>query len=280
MSLKGCALHVAIVVRFWEGLCRRGKPEASNPEVRFSTSSLQPFGISRQTAARGLRALEEAGLLLVKRATGSKARVTVVEVHGRQSQILPPRWPDTAFGNGGGGTVTEANAAAPIDPAASERPTKRDTAQTAHHDLLHNLDSEAAMGAPSGGGPKGPTTPGMVRSLSRPVRSGTNGDDGTTLHPPPVNRQSLQPIGAAIANGVGQQAVGDGAGHGAANGGPESPPRPTSKRASRTTPPPVRDPRQIEMEEMLNNQLSGAPVHRGNVPTAANGTSAPPTVHP
>ena len=70
-SLPGKALHVAVEIWFQVGLKRSG-------EVALSLSQFKKSGISRSTASRGLAQLEEAGLVVVKRAPGRKPIVMVL----------------------------------------------------------------------------------------------------------------------------------------------------------------------------------------------------------
>lgn len=71
MSLPGKALHVGIRLWFEMGLARVG-------EVPVSLTGMQALGVSRFAAARGLRALEAAGLVSVNRHSGRKPVVTVL----------------------------------------------------------------------------------------------------------------------------------------------------------------------------------------------------------
>lgn len=67
-ALPGTALHVAIMIQFHAGLRPAG-------EIVLSLSSMKGFGVSRHAAARGLSALESAGLVAVNRAPGRAPRV-------------------------------------------------------------------------------------------------------------------------------------------------------------------------------------------------------------
>jgi len=71
MNLRGSAIHVGLLIHFLAGLrCSR------TVRVRLS---LLPIG--RGSADRGLRALERANLISVKRTKGRWPRVTIVECH-------------------------------------------------------------------------------------------------------------------------------------------------------------------------------------------------------
>jgi len=72
-ALPGKALAVAIELQHLVGLRR-------SPSVRLGLKQFAELGISRYAAARGLRALEKAGLVIVERRHGRKPVVTVVEV--------------------------------------------------------------------------------------------------------------------------------------------------------------------------------------------------------
>lgn len=69
-ALPGKALHVAIMIQFHAGV-------RSGGELVLSLSSMKGFGVSRHAAARGLSALERAGLVAVNRAPGRAPRVTL-----------------------------------------------------------------------------------------------------------------------------------------------------------------------------------------------------------
>lgn len=80
MRLRGKALHVAIELWYRAGLRSRG-------EVVLSLSSLSSLcGFDRATAARGLTALERAGLVRVVRHVGRAPRVTILEVRAERVQ--------------------------------------------------------------------------------------------------------------------------------------------------------------------------------------------------
>jgi hypothetical protein len=72
MSLPGHALHVAIFIWLWVGVKK-------DRTVKVSLSGHQDACLNRSTASRGLKALERAGLVSVKRAPGRKPVVTVNE---------------------------------------------------------------------------------------------------------------------------------------------------------------------------------------------------------
>lgn len=71
MSLPGKALHVAVRLWFGAGL-------GSTRTLAVSMTSLQEAGVSRFAAARGLHALERAGLVSVERHVGRKPIVTLL----------------------------------------------------------------------------------------------------------------------------------------------------------------------------------------------------------
>ena len=69
--LPGQALQVAITLWFKVGL-------TCSDTVTLSNEAVEPLGVSRQSKARALMLLEEAGLILCQRSTGSSPKVTVV----------------------------------------------------------------------------------------------------------------------------------------------------------------------------------------------------------
>ncbi|MGO9834577.1 MAG: hypothetical protein ACLP1X_10200 [Polyangiaceae bacterium] len=74
MRLEGKALHVGLEIWYRAGLQRRR-------EVVLSLSKVADAGtFDRATAARGLAALERAGLVRVERAVGRAPRVTLLDV--------------------------------------------------------------------------------------------------------------------------------------------------------------------------------------------------------
>ena len=60
MTLPGTALHVAIRLWFLGGM-------KDDPKVTLSLSGMEHLGVARETARRGLRSLESAGLVSVER---------------------------------------------------------------------------------------------------------------------------------------------------------------------------------------------------------------------
>lgn len=68
----GKALHVAIALWFWAGVKRRR-------QMPLSLSRLTMLGADRFSAARGLAALEQAGLVSVIRLPGRNPTVTLLE---------------------------------------------------------------------------------------------------------------------------------------------------------------------------------------------------------
>jgi hypothetical protein len=71
MRLAGKALHVAVLVWFVAGMKR-------SAVVKLNVAALREAGVSRWSAARGLRALEGAGLVKVARGPGRRPVVTLV----------------------------------------------------------------------------------------------------------------------------------------------------------------------------------------------------------
>ena len=72
-SLPGKALHVAIGLKFLEGL------KKSNT-VPLSGKVLNDLGVNRRAKYRVLTALEDAGLIFVERHSGRNPVVTILEV--------------------------------------------------------------------------------------------------------------------------------------------------------------------------------------------------------
>lgn len=72
-QLPGRALHVGLALWFHSGLQR------SKTNIVIARSTLAQLGVDRFAAARGLRQLEEAGLVRVERCTGRSPRVTLKE---------------------------------------------------------------------------------------------------------------------------------------------------------------------------------------------------------
>ena len=70
--LPGKALHVALTVWFGAGVKRKRT-------VRLSYSQMGKLGCKRETARRGLAALESAGLVSVDRHPGRCPVVTILE---------------------------------------------------------------------------------------------------------------------------------------------------------------------------------------------------------
>lgn len=78
------ALKVGLALWFRAGLARSGS------KLRVTNSKLTVFGLSTRSVQRGLRSLEEAGLVLVSR-TGTRAITIVDEIEKRHA-------PDSALG--------------------------------------------------------------------------------------------------------------------------------------------------------------------------------------
>ncbi len=70
-SSSGKALHVAVALWFFVGMSRR-------LTVAVNLSRLGDLGVSRDSARRGLHALEKRGLVFVQRHPGRKPLVTVL----------------------------------------------------------------------------------------------------------------------------------------------------------------------------------------------------------
>jgi hypothetical protein len=68
----GRALHVAIVLWYHAGVSK-------NAKIKVNLSRMGAFGLDRHSASRGLKALEEAGLVTVDRAPGRNATVTLLD---------------------------------------------------------------------------------------------------------------------------------------------------------------------------------------------------------
>ena len=66
----GKTFHVAIVVWFLAGICRK-------KSVRLEKKALRELGLNRHAAYRGLKALEKVGLICVERHPGHSPIVTI-----------------------------------------------------------------------------------------------------------------------------------------------------------------------------------------------------------
>ena len=71
--LPGKALHVGIALQFLSGVQR-------SPEVTFSYSLAETFGVKRHAAYRALNALEQRGLIKIRRENGKSPRVQLLEM--------------------------------------------------------------------------------------------------------------------------------------------------------------------------------------------------------
>ena len=78
-QLPGRALHVALAIRMWTGIKKTDC-------IVMPTSTLAEMGVNRHASRRAVRALEQAGLLMVTRRRGRKTRVQVIEVHEAQTR--------------------------------------------------------------------------------------------------------------------------------------------------------------------------------------------------
>jgi hypothetical protein len=70
-KLSGRALHVGLELWYFAGLTR-------SLLVSLNQSRLTELGVSRDSARRGLRQLEEAGLISVQRHSGRKPIITIL----------------------------------------------------------------------------------------------------------------------------------------------------------------------------------------------------------
>jgi len=70
--LTGKALQISLCIWFLTGVNR-------NKTVKISYKLLQDFGVSRSSSYRGLKALENAGLIAVERQPGCSPLVTLKE---------------------------------------------------------------------------------------------------------------------------------------------------------------------------------------------------------
>jgi hypothetical protein len=78
MTLPGKALHVAVLL--WrEAGCSR------NRTIRFRLTAHSTVGLTPQTARRGIRALESAGLISVQHHPGQALEVTLMKMDSEQS---------------------------------------------------------------------------------------------------------------------------------------------------------------------------------------------------
>ena len=79
MQLNGKALHVAVILLKESGI-RRSRM------VRLNLSAAAKIGIHRDTARRGLRALESAKLVTVTHRPGQALEVTLLETEAENSE--------------------------------------------------------------------------------------------------------------------------------------------------------------------------------------------------
>ena len=80
-ALKGRALHTGLALLFMAGIKR-------DLEVALPLGQLKEMGVDRHAAYRGLKQLESAGLVTVRRAPGRKARVLLL---GHEVQLTAHR---------------------------------------------------------------------------------------------------------------------------------------------------------------------------------------------
>ena len=71
--LPGKALHVGVVLQYLSGV------EGSS-EWTFSYSLAETFGVKRHAAYRALKALEQRGLIKIRRGNGKSPRVQLLEM--------------------------------------------------------------------------------------------------------------------------------------------------------------------------------------------------------
>ena len=76
-ALPGCALAVGLAVWFSAGRSRK------QTELSICNTLLGQFGVQRVAGYRGLRALEQAGLVTVERHRGRCPRVTILAPKGK-----------------------------------------------------------------------------------------------------------------------------------------------------------------------------------------------------
>jgi hypothetical protein len=69
-KLPAKSLHVGLALQYEAGL-------SQSPSVQLSNSSCRRFGVDRNAKYRGLRSLEVAGLITVKRKLGQSPIVTI-----------------------------------------------------------------------------------------------------------------------------------------------------------------------------------------------------------
>ena len=80
--LPGRALHVALGIRLFTGIKKTRR-------IALSVSWLSQLGVSRHAAYRGLKALEDRGLVSVDRHRGRKPLVTVIEIESDGVTVSP-----------------------------------------------------------------------------------------------------------------------------------------------------------------------------------------------
>ena len=71
-QLPGKVLHVALILWYLTEL-------ENSKEVHMSSKTVNDFGVNRQVGYRALKALENAGLISVRRYKGRSPRVTILE---------------------------------------------------------------------------------------------------------------------------------------------------------------------------------------------------------
>lgn len=117
--LKGAALHVALYLWYRVGLKR-------SEEVKLSLSAVaRAFDLHRTSASRALSRLEEAGLVVVERATGRVAMVRVTrEISARPSNEPNAEERATSTTRSRGATLNEGAPAPLTRPGAWSEPVE------------------------------------------------------------------------------------------------------------------------------------------------------------
>ena len=79
-NLPGKALHIAIALWFWSGI-------KISRTFELPLNTIKDMGVSRQTCYLQLKAMEEAGLLSIKKRMGKKPEITLIEDQKRGGAI-------------------------------------------------------------------------------------------------------------------------------------------------------------------------------------------------
>lgn len=72
-KLPGKALHVAVAIRYLEGLTK-------SSVVKLTSATLRIFGVERKAGYRALSKMQEAGLVSTVRRVGASPIVTIIEM--------------------------------------------------------------------------------------------------------------------------------------------------------------------------------------------------------